>query len=76
VAQLAWGLIPDGIIEIFHLPNLSGHAMSLGSTQLLTEMSTRNISWAVKEAGAQVWKICHLPTPGVLKSGSLEMWNS
>jgi hypothetical protein len=26
--------------------------MALGSTQLLTEMSTRNISWGVKAAGA------------------------
>jgi len=26
--------------------------MALGLTQLLTEMSTRNISWGVKAAGA------------------------
>jgi hypothetical protein len=26
--------------------------MALGSTQPLTEMSTRNISWGVKAAGA------------------------
>jgi hypothetical protein len=26
--------------------------MALGSTQRLTEMSTRNISWGVKAAGA------------------------
>jgi hypothetical protein len=26
--------------------------MALGSTQLLTEMNTRNISWRVKAAGA------------------------
>jgi hypothetical protein len=26
--------------------------VALGSTQLLTEMSTRNISWGVKAAGA------------------------
>ena len=30
----------------------SGHTMALGSTQPLTEMSTRNISWEVKVAGA------------------------
>jgi hypothetical protein len=35
------GSIPDGVIGIFH----SGHTMALGSTQPLTEMSTRNISW-------------------------------
>jgi len=28
----------------------SGHTMGLGLTQLLTEMSTRNISWGIKAA--------------------------
>jgi hypothetical protein len=37
---------------IFHWPNPSGRTMALGSTQPLTEMSTRNISWGVKAAGA------------------------
>ena len=46
------GLIPDGVIRIFHLHNLSGRTMSLGLTQPLTEMSARNISWEVKAAGA------------------------
>jgi len=32
--------------------NLSGRTMTLGSTQPLTEMSTRNISWRLKAAGA------------------------
>jgi hypothetical protein len=39
------GSIPDGVIEIFHCNNPSKRTMSLGSTQPLTEMSTRNISW-------------------------------
>ena len=39
------GSIPDGVIGIFHWHNLSGGIMALGSTQPLTEMSTRNISW-------------------------------
>ena len=30
------GSIPDGVIEIFNLCNISGHSMSLGSTQPLT----------------------------------------
>jgi len=46
------GSIPDGVIRIFHLHNLSGRTMSLGLTQPLTEMSARNISWEVKAAGA------------------------
>ena len=45
-------LIPDGVIGIFHWHNLSGRTMALGSTQSLTEMSTRNTSWRVKTAGA------------------------
>jgi len=36
----------------FHLHNLSDHTMALRSTQPLTEMSTRNISWEVKTDGA------------------------
>ena len=31
---------------------VSGRTMALGSTRPLTEMSTRNISWGVKAAGA------------------------
>ena len=37
--------IPDGVIGIFHWRNPSGRTMALGSTQPLTEMSTRCISW-------------------------------
>jgi len=40
--------IPEGDIGIFYCHNYSGHTMSLWSTQLLTEMSTRNISLWVK----------------------------
>jgi hypothetical protein len=39
------GSIPDGVIGIFHWHNPSGRTMILGSTQPLTEMSTRNIFW-------------------------------
>ena len=45
------GLIPDGVIRIFHWHNPSSRIMALGSTQPLTETSTRNISWGVKAAG-------------------------
>jgi hypothetical protein len=40
--------IPDGVTGIFHLRNPSGRTMALESTQPLTEMSTRNISWGSK----------------------------
>ena len=36
---------PDGVIGIFHSHNPSDRTMALGSTQSLTEMSTRRISW-------------------------------
>jgi hypothetical protein len=41
--------------------------MALGSTQRLTEMSTRSISWHLKAAGRRA---DHLHVPNVLKSGS------
>ena len=39
------GSIPDGVTGIFQLLNTSGRIVALGSTQPLTEMSTRNSSW-------------------------------
>jgi hypothetical protein len=42
------GSIPDGVIGIFHWHNPSSRTMALGSTQPLTEMSIRNISWGGK----------------------------
>ena len=39
------GSIPDGVTGIFHWHNPSGRTMALGSTQPLTEISTRNVSW-------------------------------
>ena len=44
--------IPDVVIGIFHRLNPSGRTMVLESTQPLTEMCTRNLSWGVKAAGA------------------------
>ena len=39
------GSIPDGVIGIFHWDNSSDRTMILGSTQPLTELSTRRIYW-------------------------------
>jgi len=66
-------LIPDGVIGIFHWHNPSGHTMALGLTQLLTKMSTRNISWGVEAAGAQGWQPYHLHVQIILKSGTLNL---
>jgi len=46
------GSIPNGVTGIFHCHNLSARTMVLELTQPVTEMSTRNISWGVKAAGA------------------------
>jgi hypothetical protein len=40
-----------GVTGIFLGHNPSSHTMALGSTQPLTEMSTRNISQGLKAAG-------------------------
>jgi len=72
-SQRVVGLIPDGVIGIFHWHNPSGCTMALGLTQPLTEMSTRNISWGVKAANAYGWQPYYLQVPIVLKSGSLKL---
>jgi len=47
--------------------------MALGSTQPLTEMITRNISWEVKAPVVYSWQLYHLHVPIVLKSGNLNL---
>jgi hypothetical protein len=44
-------IFPMVLLEFF-IDNTFGRTMALGSTQSLTEMSTRNISWGIKAAGA------------------------
>jgi len=44
--------------------------MALGLTQPLTEMSTRNISWGLKAAGAWGWQAYRLHVSTVWKAGS------
>jgi hypothetical protein len=39
------GSIPDEVIGFFNWPNPSSRIMALGSTQPLTEMSTKNLPW-------------------------------
>jgi hypothetical protein len=65
------GSIPVGVTGIFHWLNPSGHIMTLGSTQPVTEMSTRDIFWRVKVAGAYGWQPYHLRVPIVKK-----LWDS
>ena len=51
-SQKVSGSIPDGVNGNLHWYNPSGRTVALGLTPPLTEMSTRNISWGVKAAGA------------------------
>jgi hypothetical protein len=44
--------IPDGVCEIIPWINLSGGTTALESTQILTEINTKNIACWVKTAGA------------------------
>jgi hypothetical protein len=37
------GSIPDGVIRFFNWPNPSSRTVTMGSTQPLTEMSTRDL---------------------------------
>ena len=67
------GLIPDGVIGILHWHNPSDRTMALGSTQALTEMSTRSISWGVKAAGAYGLPYHH-PVPLSCNLGTLTSW--
>jgi len=47
--------------------------MALGLTQSLKEMSTRNIRWGVKMAGAYGWQPYHIHVPTVLQFGILNL---
>ena len=71
--QKVAGSIPDGVTVIFHWHNPSSRTMAPGSTQSLTEMSTRNISWGVKAASAQGQQPYHLHVLTVLKSRTLSL---
>ena len=64
------GSIPACVTGIFHWHNASDRTMVLGSTQPLTEMSTRSISWGSRRP---VRKADNLPPSCavVMRSGNL-----
>ena len=47
--------------------------MTLGSTQSLKQMSTRNIIWGVRAASARDWQPCHFHVLILFKTGSLTL---
>jgi hypothetical protein len=44
--------VPMRSLDIFNILNPSSHTMALGSTQPLSEMSTRNLPGGCRAAGA------------------------
>ena len=67
------GSTPDCVIGIFYWHKPSGRTVALGSTRHLIEMSTRNIFWGLKTAGAQSWQSYHINMSIALKDGSLNL---
>jgi hypothetical protein len=66
--------IPDGVFGTLQRLNLSGHIMALRSTQLLTEMSTRNISWGGGGGGGKGSWCVGLTTLQPECANCLEIW--
>jgi hypothetical protein len=66
------GSIPDGVIAIFHWFWHTDRSVALGSTQCLTEMNNRDISWWVKAAGVYGWQPYPFHGPIVLKSWEIQ----
>jgi hypothetical protein len=62
------GSIPNGVIGVFHWHNPSGRTMALGSTQPLTEMSTRN--------GGKGGRCVEMTTLPPSCADCLEIWES
>jgi hypothetical protein len=58
---------------IFCRRNLSDRTMVQWSTQPVTEMGIRNISWGVKAGGAYGWQSYRLPVPIVMKPVGLDL---
>ena len=61
------GSIPDSNIGIFHWLKPSDRIMAVRSTQPVTEMTARDITWGVKADGAYGWQPCHLHVSIILK---------
>jgi hypothetical protein len=72
LTQKLMGLIPDGVIGIFHWHNPAGCTIALRLTQPVTEMSTRNISWLVHRADNLTTCMCWLSW----NLGASASWNS
>jgi hypothetical protein len=67
------GSIPNVVTWYFIRPNLSSRTMALGSTQSLTEMSTRNLAGGKKRPARRADNISAIYEPNVWKCGSLNL---
>jgi hypothetical protein len=56
------GSIPEEVTGFFNWPNPSSHTMTLGSTQSLIEMSTRNLPGGWRAADRRVWLTASSPS--------------
>ena len=65
--------IPTGVLDTFHWHNPSGRTVILRSTQPLTEMSTMDLPWGAKAAGAYGWQHGHFMCRLSANHGSLNL---
>jgi hypothetical protein len=59
-------------VDFFNLPNTSSRTMTLGSTQPLTEMSTRNLPGGNERPACRADNLVAVCEPNVWKCGSLQ----
>jgi hypothetical protein len=64
--------VPDEI-NFFNLPNPSSRTMALGSTQSITEMSTRNFPGDKTRPARRADNLAAICEPNVWKRGSLNL---
>jgi hypothetical protein len=60
-------------VDFFNLLNPSSRTMALGSTQPLTEMSTRNLPGGKKRPAGRADNLAAICEPNVWKCGSLNL---
>jgi hypothetical protein len=63
---------PDEV-DCFNLPNTSNRTMVMGSTQLLTKMSIRNLPGGKMRPARRADKLATICEPSVCKCGSLNV---
>jgi len=74
-SQKVAGLIPDGVIGIYHWHNPSSRTMFLGSTQSLTDMSTRSTSWGWRWPGLRADNLTTFMCRLSWNMGASASWN-